>query len=445
MNAREVALAVVRDVFADHPRSAREALEYRAGRAALDDRDRAFAMELAFGAIRMRRLLDWHLEPFVGERLRTLPPTIREILRLGTQQLVRMHVEPRAAVHETVSLALRHGHRGTAGLVNAVLRRVAETAQTEPPREAFPTDDDFLATAYSMPTWIVAQWRERFGSERIVEILEAVNTPSRTAVTFDPRQTDVEGVRAALEVLGAAADPSPIVPQNLVLGSNVRTPALEAEAAGRWWIQGETAAMPVDILDPKPGERIVEFAAGRGNKTRQLATRSAGEAQIEAVELDARRAAQLRAWMLEHDLTSVAVVEGDATLVPDDPERAGADAALVDAPCTGLGIVGRQPEARWRKSPDDADRLATTQRAMLSAAVARLRAGGRVVYSVCSTDRREAEDVVESVLAEDVGLARVPMPERYAPLLTPAGDVLVPPGIDGRDGFYIALLRRAVV
>ncbi len=434
----------MRDVFAERPRGAREALEYRAGRAALDERDRAFAMELAFGAIRMRRLLDWHLEPFVGERSRTLPPTIREILRLGTQQLVRMHVEPRAAVHETVSLALRHGHRGTAGLVNAVLRRVAETAETQPPREAFATEDDFLATAHSMPTWIVSQWRERFGSERIVAILEAVNAPARTAVTFDPRQIDAAAVAAAVESLGAGAEPSAFVPQSLMLAGNPRTPALEAEAAGRWWIQGESAAMPVDILDPAPGERIVEFAAGRGNKTRQLATRAGGTAQIEAVELDPRRAAALRAWTLEHALTLVAVVEGDATVVPGDPARSGVDAVLVDAPCSGLGIVGRQPEARWRKGPDDGARLAAIQRAMLTAAVARLRPGGRVVYSVCSTDRREAEDVVEAVLGACPGLTRAPLPERYAPLLTAAGDVLVPPGLDGRDGFFIALLRRAV-
>ncbi|MBV8601195.1 MAG: 16S rRNA (cytosine(967)-C(5))-methyltransferase RsmB, partial [Candidatus Eremiobacteraeota bacterium] len=128
MTARELALAVVRDVFPrdGRGRGAHEAFDYRAKSANLDARDRAFATELAYGTIKARRFLDWVLEPFVRERAATLPPTIREILRLGAYQLAVMNVEPHAAVGESVGIAKKYGHRGTAGLVNAVLRRVAE-------------------------------------------------------------------------------------------------------------------------------------------------------------------------------------------------------------------------------------------------------------------------------------------------------------------------------
>ena len=157
--AREVALQVVRDVFGQTPRGAREALDYRLKRTTLAPRERAFATELAYGAIKMRRFLDFELEPFVGERYATLPPSIAEILRLGTYQLRSMNgVEPYAAVSESVGLARKYGHKGTAGLVNAVLRKVS----TEAPR------DPDEATRASMPNWIVNHWRARFGEDKLV-------------------------------------------------------------------------------------------------------------------------------------------------------------------------------------------------------------------------------------------------------------------------------------
>ncbi|MBV9407391.1 MAG: hypothetical protein JO164_01120, partial [Candidatus Eremiobacteraeota bacterium] len=125
--------------------------------------------------------------------------------------------------------------------------------------------------------------------------------------------------------------------------------------------------------------------------------------------------------------------------------RASADAdyVLLDAPCSGLGILGRQPEARWRKQPDDPDRMAATQRKLLRAAAGSVKPGGVLVYAVCSTDKREGEDVVDAFLVENGAFARAPLPERYAPFTVASGDLLVPPGIDGRDGFFVARMARA--
>jgi 16S rRNA (cytosine967-C5)-methyltransferase len=138
---------------------------------------------------------------------------------------------------------------------------------------------------------------------------------------------------------------------------------------------------------------------------------------------------------------SAAVVCGDATTLAQDMT---ADAVLVDAPCSGIGVLGRHPEARWRKSPGDGERNAPLQRALLEAAARPLRAGGRLVYAVCSIDARECESVVDAFLAEHQEFERTPLPQRYAEFATAAGDVAVPPGIEGRDGFYVAPLRRTV-
>ncbi len=430
--AREVALQVCRDVFGPNPRGAREALDYRLRKTDLAPRDRAFATELAYGAIKLRRFLDFELEPYVGERMKSLPQPIAEILRLGTYQLRAMNgVEPYAAVSESVGLARKYGHKGTAGLVNAVLRRIS----TEPPR-----GDADLATRRSLPNWVVTHWRDRFGEERLDAILAGVNAPAARGLSLDLRKTTRADAQRALADAGIAATPSLFSRDALVHDGAAPIGELERLADHRWHVHSETASFPVDILDPQPGRRIVELCCGRGNKTLQIVSRTGDAGSVHAVDDDARKIALITARLVDAGVTSVALVNADATTMRPAGD---ADLVLLDAPCSGLGILGRQPEARWRKQPDDPARMAAVQHKLLDAAGGDLKPGGALVYAVCSTDRREGEDVVDAFLAEHPAFSRDPIPERYAPFLTPAGDVLVAPGIDGRDGFFIARLKRS--
>jgi len=433
-SAREVALHVCRDVFGPTPRGAREALDYRLRRSTLEPRDRAFATELAYGAIKMRRYLDHELQPFLGERAKTLPQPIAEILRLGTYQLRAMHgVEAYAAVSESVGLARKYGHKGTAGLVNAVLRKVA----VEPPRDAD------LATLASLPSWIVAHWRERFGDERLAAIVAGVNAPAPVGLAIDERRTTRADAQQVLAAAGIAATPSTFARDVLVVDPGSPAAEVERLAQHRWHLHAETAAFPVDILDPQPRTRIVELCCGRGNKTLQIASRTGDAATILAVDDDARKVAQCRTRLDAAEAGTVALVTADATGMP---ASADADAVLLDAPCSGLGILGRQPEARWRKNPQDPARMAELQRALLAAAAGCVKPGGTLVYAVCSTDAREGEGTIDAFLGADDRFSRAPIAARYGPFFTARGDVLVAPGIDGRDGFFIAkLARRAEV
>jgi 16S rRNA (cytosine967-C5)-methyltransferase len=440
--AREVALMVVRDTFGDQPRAAREALDYRLRRSGLAGRDRAFATELAYGSIKMRRALDDRLAPYLGAKAATLPKPIAEILRLGAYQLAYMTgVEPYAAVSESVGLARIYGHKGTAGLVNAVLRRVAEDVAAHGHASAAeaPGDesDDALARRASLPTWLVAHWRRRFGAGRLAAIAAGVNAPAPIGIGLDTRRIDAAAARARLAEHGAGAQPSAFTADTLI-ASDAHGIDLETLGAGRWFLHAESAALPVDLLAPQPGEAIYEACSGRGNKTLQIVARLQGSGSLEAVDLDERKVERLRERLAVHDAAYVRVAARDAAL-PGEPD---CDAVLVDAPCSGIGIVGRQPEARWRKSPDDALRLVPVQHAILDAAASRVKPGGRLVYAVCSTDPREGDEIVDALLAARPAFARAPLPARYAPLATPAGDVLVAPGIDGRDGFFIASLQR---
>ena len=183
---------------------------------------------------------------------------------------------------------------------------------------------------------------------------------------------------------------------------------------------------------------MLELCSGRGNKSVQIAARMGAGGALYCVEIEARKVDVLRERLAAAGATLAAVVEGDARTV----EVPLADAVLLDAPCSGLGVVGRHPEARWRKSVDDPPRLAVAQRELLARAAERVLPGGRLAYSVCSTDPREGREVVDAFLATAPAFARSPLPERYAPFARD-GDVLIPPGLNGRDGFFIAVLVLA--
>jgi 16S rRNA (cytosine967-C5)-methyltransferase len=434
-SSRELAFQVVRDVFGPDLRGAQAAFDARARRSGLSERDRAFAAELAYGSIKARRLLDWYLRPYIGERTQPLPPAIAEIVRLGIYQLRCMGgVDDHAAVFETVKLALRHGHKGTAGLVNAVLRRFIADAPAAPDASDFERFDDYLGTANSVPSWVAARFGAELGELRDAA-LAGINAAPQHAVCVNALRATAFDVRAALEARGARVVPSPFASDALVVTAG--SPGDDAES--RWTVQSEAACFPVDLLAPQPGEAVLELCSGRGHKSVQLAARMRAEGTLVCVELDARKTRVLREALERAGATNAAVVQGDATNV-DAGEPA--DAVLLDAPCSGLGVLGRHPEARWRKSVDDAARLAPLQTRLLDAAAARTKPGGRLVYSVCSTDPREGVAHIEALLREQPRFVRAGLPERYAPFAR-GGDVLVPPGIDGRDGFYIAVLTAA--
>lgn len=440
MNARELALAVVRDVFpADsrQPRGAQESLHHHLLKAPLQQRDRAFATEVAYGAIKMRRTIDWYLRPYVKDRLATLPPVIAEILRLGVYQIAFMGSSTHAIVFETVNLAKKYGHRGTSGLVNAVLRNVLRDEPAAPQREAFQDENDYLATLYSFPTWMVVRWREHFDSAAVEEMMSGMNRPAQTAVRVNLLRSSVAQVEEELSHAGIVAQRSNFVPEVLVIDAG--SPLAESQPQGRWSLQSEAAAMPVDILNPQPGEAVLDLCSGRGNKAVQIASRMANEGRLVCVEQHRAKENFLRRRLEESGATCAQSRAADAR---EFVETERFDRILLDAPCSGLGILGRHPEARWRKSPDDAARHAETQRSMLAAAALQLLPGGAIVYAVCSNDVRETSDVIDDFLRRH-GCHRGLIPRRYEALQNQAGDVVVPPGKNGNDGFFIARLERS--
>lgn len=436
----------------------------------LHGRDAAFATELTYGTIRMRGLYDAVLAAVIDPPGRSLDPVVRDVLRLGTHQLLAMRVPDHAAVSETVALARQHAGAGAGGFVNAILRKVSSQTRPEWVEQVTAGVSDPIARLeieHSHPVWIVRALRaalighgastpEQVGAD-LPELLVAHNTPAPPTVVARP------GLGAEAELTSAGATPDPAAPTAWVSPGG-DPGALAAVREGRAAIQDAGSqllalALAQASVDPvaspasgAAGEKWLDLCAGPGGKAGLLAALAAQRgATLRANEVQPHRADLVRGTLAAirhtHPETVTVTVEDGRTVGESDP---GAyDRVLVDAPCTGLGALRRRPEARWRRVPKDLVELGPLQRDLLKSAIAATRPGGVVLYSTCSPHLAETEFVIADVLKASAGRAVL---EDVRPLLRDRSGQQVPntgpgptaqlwPHRHGTDGMFVALLR----
>ncbi|MDX6644945.1 MAG: rRNA (cytosine967-C5)-methyltransferase [Miltoncostaeaceae bacterium] len=417
------------------------ALAGEARRAGLDPRDRAQAMRLAYGVVQRRRTLDWLIDDAL-ERSAALEPALRDVLRLGAYELAFSDAVPeRAAVDQAVRLARGLGGparraNARAGLANAVLRRLAREA---PGRlrelEAAGGDDPAtLALLHSVPDWVATRLTAALGAADARGVLAAANLPAETAVRWNP----LRGPRIGLErELPAGARRDPLIPEAYVMDGAFALEDSAAWAHGLVMGQSRASMLAARALDARPRERVLDLCAAPGAKATHLAALTRNGAEIVSVELRPARAEALRA-LARRLGARVTVIEGDARTVA---LHGPFDAALVDPPCTGLGVLAARPDARWRRREEAIGPLVELQSALLERALACVRPGGRVVYSVCTLLPEEGEEIVAGALAAGARLddLRPALPEAAHPRL--AGALLTLPHRDRTDGFLVARLR----
>jgi 16S rRNA (cytosine967-C5)-methyltransferase len=401
--ARAAAFEVLRRVFEDDAYADRA---LRTAATGLDERDRALAQRLAYGAVQRVRTLDHVIETLGRRRVARLDPPVRAALRLGAYQLGYVEGVARyAAVNESVELVRRAGLERAVAFTNAVLRRVEQGIG----RLLASLDDGTpvaAALAHSYPDWIAETWWSDLGAEDARALMRALNEPAPTVVRLI--RGDVEGAPDA-DVPGAW---------------HVDRIDDRALADGRIWPQSAASQLVGLAVGAREGERTLDVCAAPGGK----ATMLAGE--VVAVEVNEARARELSATVERLGATNTRVVVADGRELP--PELSGFDRALVDAPCSGLGVLNRRPDLRWRAMP-----LPELQLALLRSAAERVRPGGTIVYSVCTINSEEADAVVdESGLEVDPTLGnewpqfRHPRPEFLQTL----------PHLHATAGFFVARL-----
>jgi 16S rRNA (cytosine967-C5)-methyltransferase len=416
------------------------ALRAAFGRAGLTAADEAFATELVYGTLRHRAQVDWALGQTLHRRLDRLPPRIRDVLRLGAYQLTFLsRVPARAACDETVELARRVGHPGTVSLVNAVMRRLAAS----PPAWPEPADTaEAIAVRWSHPEWLVARWLARLGPYETRALCAANNETPPSWVRLNTLRATPGELDARLRALGIDAEPSARVPEarRIVRGSPDAREA--AYSAGLVTPQDEGSMLVARLVAPEPGEFVIDACAAPGGKTTHLAALMDGRGRVLACDVLPQKLDAVRRHCDRLGVPGVETRLFDAARLGES-YPAAADRVLVDAPCSGLGVLRRRPEIRWRIRPEDLGPIASRQLRLLAGAAGAVRPGGRLVYSVCTTEPEEGRDVIAAFLAAAPGFAPVPFEDRpfAAPELRP-GTALLYPHRAGTDGFFIAALRR---
>jgi 16S rRNA (cytosine967-C5)-methyltransferase len=407
--ARRVAFTVVRRVFEDDAYADRV---LRTESASLDERDRALARRLAFGTVQRSRTLDHAIETLGKRPVRKLDGPVRDALRLGAYQLAFMDGVPRyAAVNESVELVRQARLERAVPFANAVLRRLADGARELCASRPERTPPE-AALRHSYPDWVAETWWRELGRDAARALMVVQNEEPETAVRL---------VRGSIE-----GREDPLLPGAWIVDRVDET----ALAEGRVWPQSRGSQLVGHVVGSQAGERTLDLCAAPGGK----ATMLAGE--VVAVEVDESRAAQLEENARRLGATNVRVVVADGRDLP--PVLDGFDRALVDAPCSGLGVLASRPDLRWRAMP-----LPALQLELLRSAISRTRPGGTVVYSTCTVNADECEDVVDAVVSEGIVAVDERLGDEWPAFRHGSRPEFLRtlPHVHGTSGFFVARLR----
>ena len=431
LNARSWALAALRRIEEDRAYVAR--LEPDAG---LGPGARRTATDYVAGVTRWRRWLDHLIDATFSGQPENLDQRARQVLRLGIYELLYASTPPHAAVHAAVSLAKDVGAEKAMGLVNAVLRNLDNRRDDLPqPATGDPLED--LAIRHSHPSWLVKRWRDRFGIDQLTALLNWNNARPSHGLRVNRLRTTVADVAGELAELEAPQEPSTWLPDDLIRVTRLQ-PVLAAGllTRGLCVVQDEAAALVVRVLDPQRGESIIDVCAAPGGKATYAAELMKDRGQVLALDVHPGKVKLIEAAAARLGLKSVRCAVADLLSLHELRDESGqplarqADRVLLDAPCSGTGVMARRADLRWNREPGDLATLCKTQDAMLDAAAALVRPDGLLVYSTCSLEPEENEARVDAFL------------ERHPDFGLESAAGLIPADLVDERGFYRSLPQR---
>jgi 16S rRNA (cytosine967-C5)-methyltransferase len=417
-------------------------LETRGG--ALDRRDTALLTETVLGVLRRRAILDHAIAAAARRPLGEIQPAVLTALRVGAYALLALDRVPDfAAVDTAVALVKESGHARGAGFVNGVLRTIARAREDFVPPDPAPGDVAALALSGSHPHWWVERVVARLGWDGAAALLAGNNQPAPTVLAVWPPGGTPAELAAALASEGVVVRPGTFALDSLVVEQGVPQHT-EIFRAGALWVQDEASQLAVGLLGSRVGPRSLDVCAAPGGKTLALAARTGAGGIVVATDRQPKRLKRLTQNVVRLGASGIVALAADMTR--EAPFDGSFDDVLVDAPCSGTGTLRRHPEIRWRLRPEDLPQLARRQSLLLERAAALVRPGGRLVYSVCSIEPEEGEQIVDAFLAAGGRFERVdprPVLSETARAFVGADFALRTNTAGTRmDGFYAAVLTR---
>lgn len=395
----------------------------------LEKRERSFLTRLAEGTIERKIELDYVVDQFSKTPVRKQKPVIRNILRMGVYQLLHMDSVPDSAVcNEAVKLAKKRGFSQLSGFVNGVLRNIARGRE----QIVWPDENRDLLTnwevTYSMPRWILEQWERAYGRERTRRILDAFGEQNPLTVRTNLNQISTEELVTKLEGEGVTVKRNMRLPYALELSGFDFLNGLESFLAGDFYIQDLSSMMVAHTADPKPGDYIIDVCAAPGGKSTHLAEMMRGTGMVEARDLTDYKVGLLEENIARHGLTNMKAICWDATVF-DEASVEKADILICDLPCSGLGVMGKKTDIRYKMTPEKQGELVQLQREILRTVCSYVKRGGTLVYSTCTIHTGENEENVEWFLQEHSEFTLISREQMF-------------PGDCGNDGFFIAKMKR---
>jgi len=440
VNAREVALKIIGEVDTGGA-YANIALARELGRQRLSDQDRRFVTELVYGTIKAGETLDWLLSHYSSRPLDQIPPVIRNILRMGAYQIFFLSKVPdSAACNQAVELAKKYGHAGTVKFVNAVLR----SAVRSPEKAVYPDKEQsavqYLSLTYFHPAWLVSRWLARLGFDECEALCRANNTIPPLSLRTNTLKISREELLARLADEGVVCRPSDWTPEGIICTEFPALATLASLREGLFQVQDESSMLVGHVLAPQPGEFVIDACGAPGGKSTHIAALMGDKGRVLCVDLYEHK---LKITAENAARLGISIIE---TKQLDATKLAGlyagqADRVLVDAPCSGLGVMRRKADSRWRKSESQLTDLPKLQSAILESAASCVKPGGVLVYSTCTTEPEENQQVVEAFLAARPDYKLQPAGD-YLPVPRPEAMVQLWPQRDVVDGFFIARMIR---
>ncbi len=417
------------------------ALKKQLSAAELSGRDAALATQLCFGVLQNQMLLDFYLSKFSNIPLKRMEGKVVQTLRLGAYQMLFLTRIPHsAAVNSAVTLVKAHcKNPRAAGMVNGILRSMERSLQNMP---VIPQGDPvaYLSTLYSHPEWLVKEFILSLGEEETAQLLAADNSQPPTAVMVNTTRTTAEALKAMLEADHVEAEPHPWLENCLLLSRTGDLERLEAFQQGLFYVQDPASRLSVLAAGAKPGMRVLDCCAAPGGKSFAAAIAMENQGEIVSCDLHPHKKKLIQAGADRLGLTIITPKTADGKVFRPEWERAF-DLVLVDAPCSGLGVIRKKPDIRYKDPAPLAD-LPAVQLDILRNAARYVRPGGTLMYSTCTLLYRENGEVVETFLAENKAYKAeaFPLPGPVGPVQS--GSVTLWPHRHGTDGFFISKMRR---
>lgn len=364
-----------------------------------DERDKRLITELVYGTIQRKNTLDWILNQLVKKGVQSLELWVRQLLRLGVYQLLYLHRIPeRAAIYETVQISKKRGHRGISGLVNGVLRSFVRNEQKLTPKSDPQTLTE-KAIYYSHPEWMIKRMEQAYGEDETKEALLSNQQPPRVSVRVNPLKIErVAFIKEWNTTENGKAKVSEIATEGVTISGGGNPAFTKWFQEGYCTIQDESSMLVASALSPEPGMKVLDVCAAPGGKTTHLAEMMKNQGEIVACDVHDHKLSliQSNASRLGVDMISVRQIDG--RMLPKHFQPGTFDAILLDAPCSGLGVIRRKPDLKWSKEAKNIDALVELQKELLDAAAPLLKPGGVLVYSTCTWEPRENMEQMNSFL-----------------------------------------------